>query len=66
MMIAEARLRSGSREVPQTPNLRPLVLKNRLALSAVVLVVVSVLLLIVAYMAVLITIARIVTAASFG
>jgi hypothetical protein len=64
MIFAEAQLKSASGEVRRAPNVQPLILKKRLTVSTVVLVAVSVVLLIVAYTAVLITIARIVTAAA--
>ena len=66
MMIAEARLTSAPERGAETPTVQPLVRKKRLGASALVVGIVSVLLLILAYVAIVITVARIVTPAASG
>lgn len=64
MMIAEVRLRSAPARGAETPTVQPPVPKKRPAVSALVLGIVSVLLLILAYMAIALTVARFVPAAA--
>ena len=63
MMIAEVRLRSGSVPGADTPAAQPLVRKKRLAASALALATLAVLLVILGYMAVVIAVAHVVSAA---
>lgn len=63
MMIAEVRLK-GAPVQGIEPTVQPLVRKKRLAVSALVLGIVSVLLLILVYLAVVLTVARFVPVAA--
>jgi ferric-dicitrate binding protein FerR (iron transport regulator) len=62
MMITEARLRSAPVRGAETPTAQPLVRKKRRAASALVIGIVAMLLLILGYMAIVLAVARIVTA----
>jgi hypothetical protein len=63
MMIAEARLRSESVTGAATPAAQPVVRKKRLAASALAVGIVAVLLLVLGYMAIVIVVAHVVSAA---
>ena len=63
-MIAEVRLRSAPVKDADAPTVQPLVRKKRRTVSALVLGIASLLLLILAYMAIALTVARIVPAAA--